>query len=117
MDKPSGPPPEESDIPGIYDAPGELPELNGAMARLAAEIKLLRELLEKLRLQSYIQALLNTRRIMLMSFISGIMSGLGTVIGATLVLALLLYILGQLEVVPLIGNFIARIVNIVRQKG
>lgn len=84
---------------------------------LTNEVRKLRELLEKLRLQQYIQALLNTRRIALISLMSGVLSGLGAVIGATLVLALLIWILGRLEVLPVIGRWIAEIVRIVKQHG
>lgn len=91
-------------------------ELDKRLRQLTHEVQSLREYLQELRLQQYIQALLNTRRIALMSFLSGIMSGLGAVIGATLVLSLLVYILGRLEVLPVIGDWVAQIVKIVRQK-
>lgn len=91
-------------------------EENQQLAGLSNEVRRLRELLEKLRLQQYVQVLLNIRRIAWVSFLSGIFSGLGTVIGATLVLTLLVYILSRLEVLPHIGKFIAEIVKIVKQQ-
>ena len=92
------------------------PEENQQLTGLTNEVRKLRELLEKLRLQQYVQTLLNTRRIAWVSFLSGIFSGLGTVIGATLVLAFLIFILSRLELVPYIGKFIAEIVKIVKQQ-
>lgn len=83
--------------------------------RLTNEVHELRELLEKLRLQQYVQALLSPRHIMFISFLSGIFSGLGAVLGATVVLAFLLYILGKLQVIPFIGHFVYEILKIVQQ--
>ncbi len=44
------------------------------------------------------------KKIYRMSFFKGVLSGLGGVIGATIVLALLLFILSLLGEVPLIGD-------------
>lgn len=93
-----------------------LRELIKPLTTLASEVRSLRNLLEDLRLQQYVQALLNRRRIAWVSFSSGVLNGLGAVIGATLVLALLLYILSRLEVVPYIGRFVSEIVKIVQQQ-
>jgi hypothetical protein len=90
-------------------------ELKAAMDRLASEVHELRLLLEKLRLQQYIQALLNPRRIAFYSLISGIFSGLGAILGATVVLAFLVYVLSKLQVVPYIGHFVYEIIRIVEQ--
>ena len=91
-------------------------KLDKRLDQLSHEVASLREYLRDLRLQQYIQALLNTRRIARMSFLSGMMSGLGAVIGATVVLSLLVYLLTRLEVLPIMGEWIARIVRIVQQK-
>ena len=91
-------------------------ELDKRLDQLSHEVESLREYLRDIRLQQYIQVLLNTRRIALMSFLSGMMSGLGAVIGVTIVLSLLVYLLTRLEVLPIIGEWIAQIVRIVQQK-
>lgn len=91
-------------------------ELDERLAALTEEMHWLRELLEKLRLQQYMQALLNLRRIAWVSFFSGILNGLGAAIGATLILALLIYVLSRLEVLPHIGQFVSEIVKIVQQQ-
>lgn len=44
-----------------------------------------------------------------MSFIKGLLSGLGGVIGATIVVALLLWILAQFQNVPLIGPLVKNV--------
>ena len=48
------------------------------------------------------------------NFLSGMAWGLGTVIGATFVLAFLLFILSQLDTAPLIGDYISDILNYVQ---
>ena len=95
----------------------ELPdELPHHLKALADEVRKLRELLERLRLQQYIQNLLNTRRLAWIGLMYGVLGGLGAVLGATLVLALIIWILSRLEVLPYIGKFIADIVRIVKQQ-
>lgn len=50
------------------------------------------------------------------AFRNGILSGLGAVLGATIVLAVLLGVLSQLVSVPVIGNYIKQIVDVVQEK-
>lgn len=50
------------------------------------------------------------------SFRNGILSGLGAVLGATVVLAILLGVLSQLVSVPLIGEYVKQIVDVVESK-
>ena len=51
------------------------------------------------------------KKIYRMSFIKGIIAGLGGVIGATIVVALLLFILSLFNEVPLIGNLTEALQN------
>jgi len=50
------------------------------------------------------------------SFKNGIVGGLGAVLGATVVLAILISLLGQLVSVPVIGDFVKQIVDVVQKK-
>jgi len=84
------------------------------LVALSEELRLLRELLARLRLDQYVRALLSNRHIIWMGFLSGLANGLGAVIGATLLLALLVYLLSHLEVVPVIGRFVSEIVKAVQ---
>ncbi len=54
-------------------------------------------------------------RIFLHNFLGGVAWGLGTLIGASLVLALLSFILSKIGVIPLIGGWIGRLVEFVNQ--
>lgn len=49
------------------------------------------------------------------SFMRGILSGLGSVLGATIVVAFLAYMLRNVSLVPLIGGWLAEIVNYASQ--
>ncbi len=49
------------------------------------------------------------------SFARGILSGLGSVIGATIVVALLALMLRNVSLVPLIGGWLAEIIEYVTQ--
>lgn len=55
--------------------------------------------------KDYIELLHSTRRQIWSSFVRGIFMGLGTVIGATLVVALLLWVLTIFGTFPVIGDF------------
>ncbi len=52
---------------------------------------------------------INRRRLYWLSFVKGIFSGVGGVIGATIVIALLLWVLSWMSEVPLIGDFAERV--------
>ncbi|MDD5605898.1 MAG: DUF5665 domain-containing protein [Patescibacteria group bacterium] len=49
------------------------------------------------------------RHLIARSFVSGVFVGLGATVGFALVIALVGYILGALEVVPIIGEFFANL--------
>jgi len=54
---------------------------------------------------------ISKRNILLANFIGGIAWGLGTVVGATVIVALLLWILSFFNYIPVIGNFASTIEN------
>ncbi|PJA41303.1 hypothetical protein CO178_00490 [candidate division WWE3 bacterium CG_4_9_14_3_um_filter_34_6] len=47
------------------------------------------------------------------AFYRGVLSGLGGIIGATLVLTFTVWILSRLEFVPIVGHFVTQITNFV----
>lgn len=95
---------------------GPAGQLDERVAALSEEVRRLRELLQKLRLNQYVRAVLNVRRTAWLSLLNGVLGGLGGAIGATVVLALLVYLLTRLELVPHIGRFVAEIVKIVQHQ-
>jgi hypothetical protein len=50
-------------------------------------------------------------------FLLGVVGGFGTVIGATIVVAVFIYVLGQLTSVETLRPFIEEIIEIVKSKG
>jgi hypothetical protein len=75
--------------------------------------------LEALRIAQYLELLERPGKLIAANFFAGIARGLGIAIGASLVFALLLAFLKQLIVlnIPLIGDFIADIIQIVEEKN
>ena len=50
-------------------------------------------------------------RIILVSLIRGLASGLGWIIGATILVSLLTYVLSQIEFIPILGDWVSQIIN------
>jgi len=44
-------------------------------------------------------------------FLTGIISGLGSAVGATLIVAILLYLLSKVELIPIIGSWLSNLVG------
>ena len=53
-------------------------------------------------------------RIMGISLLQGLLSGLGWIIGATLLVSLLTFFLSQIEFVPIIGEWVSRVIAEIR---
>ncbi|MDD2621376.1 MAG: DUF5665 domain-containing protein [Syntrophomonadaceae bacterium] len=72
--------------------------------------------MEKLGIAEYVEMLRNPRRLFFINFWAGLSRGFGMAIGFTVLAAVVIYILQRLIVlnVPLIGDFIADLVNIVQ---
>lgn len=72
--------------------------------------------MEKLGIAEYVEMLRNPRRLFFINFWAGLYRGFGMAVGFTILGAIVLYVLQKLIVlnVPLIGDFIADLVNIVQ---
>lgn len=73
--------------------------------------------MEKMNIAEYVEFIRNPRRMAYVNFIAGLSRGFGAAVGATLLAAIFIYILTRLVSLnlPIIGRFIAEIVEIVRQ--
>lgn len=60
---------------------------------------------------------LSNKRIIFKNFMGGLAWGFGSVIGATIVVALLVGALNVVNVIPVIGDLTSQIVDIVNQKN
>jgi hypothetical protein len=74
--------------------------------------------MEKLGIAEYVEMLNNPRRLFFINFWSGVARGFGMAIGFTILAALVLYAMQQVVILnmPLIGDFIADLVNIVQNQ-
>lgn len=54
-------------------------------------------------------------RLLWFSLLKGVALGLGSVLGATVVLSTLVYLLSQMEFIPIIGEWIAAILDVVQE--
>jgi Domain of unknown function (DUF5665) len=71
--------------------------------------------LENVLLKDHIELLLDTRHQLFLSFMRGIVGGLGGVIGATVGVAALVFLLHQLGGIPVIGHYLNDISRTIRQ--
>lgn len=65
--------------------------------------------------QPYQRVTQNLKDIILNNFIGGIAWGLGATIGLAIVLGILGLILGKLNTIPVVGNFVVEIVKFVEE--
>lgn len=74
--------------------------------------------MEKSNVAEYVEFLKNPKRLMFMNFLGGITRGFGIAVGATLAGAVFLSILARIARLnlPLIGNYVADIMEIVRRR-
>jgi len=61
--------------------------------------------------KGYTKIHVSTGKMILNNFLGGLAWGFGTVLGATIVAALVLFILSKLDTVPVIGSFINNIMK------
>jgi hypothetical protein len=87
--------------------PGEGPSADPAS--LEAEVRELRRELTFLREHQMFVLYQSVPRVLLFRFATGMAVGLGTVIGATVLLSLILWSLSQIEFIPIIGDWAAEI--------
>lgn len=89
-----------------------------ARDKLYRELQRVADNMEKFNIAEYMELLNNPRRYLLTNFVAGLSRGLGMAIGFTLLGAFAIYVLQRLVVLnlPLIGDFIADLIEIVQQE-
>ena len=76
---------------------------------LEAELRNLRQELQTLNAHRFVTVHNNMWRLLGFQFLRGIAMGLGTALGATLVVSIVAYALSQIEFVPIIGEWAGQI--------
>ncbi|TCO78966.1 DUF5665 domain-containing protein [Marinisporobacter balticus] len=69
--------------------------------------------LEKTKIAEYVDLLNNTKRLLYVNFVAGLARGLGTAVGLTILAALFFYMLNKTVDLPLIGKYIAELIEII----
>ena len=82
---------------------------------LVESIITLTKLVKQLRSEKYLQMIENRKKFLFYNFLSGISGGIGFVLGTTLVLGLILWILSQLITIPLFGDWLIKIINYIQE--
>ena len=72
-------------------------------------------IIERSRIREYMMLTDSKRRLFLINFVAGLGKGFGQAIGFTVLAALVLYLLSTGVDLPVIGAFIAKLINIVDQ--
>jgi hypothetical protein len=80
------------------------------------ELSRLATVLERMRLSDYIEMMQSPRRLILFNFLAGLARGIGFIVGMTVVATVALLLLSHLVNLPLVGKYIAKIVEIVQQE-
>jgi len=84
---------------------GQLEQVSATLTALTQEVE---------RLQKWQPLVGNLRRRLWQSFALGIASGLGRTLGATIVLALLVWLIGKLKLVPGLGRWVAQLIEAIQ---
>ena len=102
----------------LLDHKPGLSEENKYLETLGNKIDELSLNMEKLGIAEYVAMIENPRRLFWVNFWQGVARGFGMAIGFTILAALVVYILQRIVVLntPLIGSFIAEIVDIVQNQ-
>lgn len=75
-----------------------------------SELRHIRDQLERLNRHQFIQLYNSVPRMLWFQFLRGIAFGLGSVIGATIIVSLLISLLAQVEFIPIIGEWAKQII-------
>lgn len=79
------------------------------------QVEAINEQLDKLNNHKLIITYNSIPRLLWFHLLKGVALGLGSVLGATVVLSTLVYILSQMEFIPIIGEWVGAIIEIVQQ--
>lgn len=93
-------------------------EKNEKLSKIDTRLQDIAEKIEKLQIAEYIELLNNPKKFLFITFISGIVRGLGMAIGFILLGAVMIWVLSKLAVlnIPVIGDYVTEIVKIVQEQ-
>ncbi len=77
---------------------------------LAKEVKTLSKEVRKLKDLEFLRVFKNPWKFMFFSFLKGLMVGFGSILGASVLVGVFIYLLSQISFIPVIGDFIEDII-------
>jgi len=86
-------------------------------ADLIAELRGLRKELAHLNGHVFVKQLNSRWRQIAANFFRGVLFGLGSVLGGTVVVAFVLYLLAHVDFIPIVGEWAARITDIIQARN
>jgi Domain of unknown function (DUF5665) len=85
--------------------------------RITDEIAALRDEIRKLNEHRFIRQLNSPWRMLGATFVRGMMLGLGTAVGATILVSVVAYLLAQVNFIPILGNWAAEIAQEIKSRN
>lgn len=89
-------------------------ETQHQMEQILAQTEKVNEQLAKFHKHKFVQAYNSIPRLLWFQLLKGVAFGLGSVLGATVVLSALVYLLSQIEFIPFIGEWVSEILEVVK---
>jgi len=80
-----------------------------------AELLHIRHALETLNQHKFVRLFNSTPKMLWFQFLRGVAFGLGSVVGATIVVSILLTLLAQVEFIPIIGEWTQQIIEEIKK--
>lgn len=80
---------------------------------LEREIALLREEIARLNEHRFVQIHGSTLRLLWFQLLRGLAFGLGSVVGATILVSVLVYTLSSIDFVPVVGEWAAKVIGVI----
>lgn len=77
---------------------------------LVAEVRSLTREIKRLKEMDFMQVFKSPFKFMWFSFLKGLMVGFGSVLGASVLVAIFVYLMSQISLIPIIGDFVEDIV-------
>ena len=88
---------------------------NKIIERNDNEIKKLREAIKSLNNNKIFKIYNSTKKILFISFLKGLASGLGWILGATILVSILTFALSQIQFIPILGEWVSKLITEIRK--
>ena len=79
------------------------------------EIKKLSEAIKSLNNNNIFKIYHSIKKILFISFLKGLVSGLGWIIGATILVSILTFALSQIQFIPILGEWVSKLITEIRK--